>query len=471
MNWELPPGWVEVELGELSSQIDYGYTASAKTADVGPKFIRITDIQDGNVDWSAVPYCECENIARFGVRQNDILFARTGATTGKSYLIDFEPPPSVFASYLIRVRPTSGVSPHYLSLYMKSPSYWSQIASDSKGTAQPGVNASVLAQLTVPLPPLPEQHRIVERIEALLAKGARAKAALDALPPLLDRYRQSLLAAAFRGDLTADWRAANEDSAVYELNGEVNDADLRTASEGIESGLPLIPDSWVWVRLPALGELGRGKSKHRPRNDPQLFGGPYPFLQTGEVAASGGLVTSYTQTYSEFGLRQSKLWPRGTLCITIAANIAETGILNFSACFPDSVVGFFPRKDTILVGLVEFFIRTAKADLERFAPATAQKNINLEVLSNVFVPVPPMAEQHLLLNAIQYGMERMAKLESTIERTTSQHTTLTQSILAKAFRGELVPQDPADEAASVLLERIRAERVQMPKRSRRGKVQ
>jgi type I restriction enzyme S subunit len=111
-----------------------------------------------------------------------------------------------------------------------------------------------------------------------------------------------------------------------------------------------------------------------------LYGGPYPFIQTGDVRAAEGRLTSFSQTYSEAGLAQSRLWPRGTLCITIAANIAETAILDFDACFPDSIVGFTATPEYCNSRFIEFFIRTILADLAAFAPATAQKNINLETL-------------------------------------------------------------------------------------------
>ena len=109
---------------------------------------------------------------------------------------------------------------------------------------------------------------------------------------------------------------------------------------------PECPYGWKLVRLHDLGEVNRGRSRHRPRYAEHLYGGPYPFIQTGDVKASNGRVTAHTQTYSEAGLVQSRLWPAGTMCITIAANIAETGILTFPACFPDSVVGFIaePKK-------------------------------------------------------------------------------------------------------------------------------
>ena len=139
--------------------------------------------------------------------------------------------------------------------------------------------------------------------------------------------------------------------------------------------------------LPELGEFGRGVSKHRPRNDPKLLGGEYPLIQTGDVANAGLYITSYNSTYSELGLKQSKMWDRGTLCITIAANIAKTAILEFDACFPDSVVGFTANERTNNV-FIHYWFSFFQAILESQAPESAQKNINLKILSELKVIVP-----------------------------------------------------------------------------------
>lgn len=144
------------------------------------------------------------------------------------------------------------------------------------------------------------------------------------------------------------------------------------------------------IKLGDLGTLDRGVSKHRPRNAPELLGGPYPLIQTGDVANSGGFITSYTSTYSELGLQQSKIWPAGTLCITIAANIAKTGILTFDACFPDSVVGFTSTPEKTLY--VKFMLDFLQEILEASAPQSAQKNINLNILRNLEIPSPELED-------------------------------------------------------------------------------
>ncbi|MDP2199586.1 MAG: restriction endonuclease subunit S, partial [Sulfurimicrobium sp.] len=203
------------------------------------------------------------------------------------------------------------------------------------------------------------------------------------------------------------------------------------------TALPELPEGWVWSTMPQLGELNRGKSKHRPRDDERLYGGPYPFIQTGDVRKSGGSIRTHSQTYSDFGLQQSRLWPAGTLCITIAANIAETGVLKFAACFPDSVVGFLMEASEITTRYVEYFIRTAREKLERFAPATAQKNINLEVLEAVCVPLPPLSEQHRIVAEVDRRLSILSETEAQVETNLRRAERLRQSILSRAFSGDL----------------------------------
>ena len=147
------------------------------------------------------------------------------------------------------------------------------------------------------------------------------------------------------------------------------------------------------VPLGQLGVLKRGVSKHRPRNDAVLLGGNYPLIQTGDVSNAKDYITEYTSTYSEEGLKQSKMWGKGTLCITIAANIADTAILNFDACFPDSVVGFIPNEKVTTLFIHNWF-KFLQPVLEENAPAVAQKNLNVATLEKTGVIVPPIEMQN-----------------------------------------------------------------------------
>ena len=197
----------------------------------------------------------------------------------------------------------------------------------------------------------------------------------------LKRYKAAVLKAAVEGRLVpTEAVLARREDRSYETGAQLLQRILETRRSQWKgkgkyrepaatdtTDLPALPEGWVWSTMPQLGELNRGKSKHRPRDDPRLYGGPYPFIQTGDVRRSEGSITEHGQTYSELGLQQSRLWPAGTLCITIAANIAETGILKFPACFPDSVVGFAANGGVVTTQYVDYFIRTARDKLDWFA--------------------------------------------------------------------------------------------------------
>jgi len=153
-------------------------------------------------------------------------------------------------------------------------------------------------------------------------------------------------------------------------------------------------------KLEDLGFLGRGKSKHRPRNDPSLYGGKYPFIQTGEVKAAEFYLNSFEETYNEKGLAQSKLWEPGTLLITIAANIAETAILDIKACFPDSILGFIPDKDKADVRYIKYYIDTIKMKMQNISKGTTQDNLSLEKLRSIDFEVPPLESQQKIASIL-----------------------------------------------------------------------
>lgn len=180
--------------------------------------------------------------------------------------------------------------------------------------------------------------------------------------------------------------------------------------------------------LPELGEFGRGVSKHRPRNDPKLLGGKYPLIQTGDVASANLYITSYTTTYSELGLAQSKMWGKGTLCITIAANIAKTAILNFDACFPDSIVGFTANGRTNNI-FIHYWFSFFQEILESQAPESAQKNINLKILSELKVIVPSKEKQ----DAFAAFVTQTDKSKAVIQKALDEAQLLFDSLMQQYF--------------------------------------
>lgn len=150
---------------------------------------------------------------------------------------------------------------------------------------------------------------------------------------------------------------------------------------------------WEQKTLDELGTVGRGRSKHRPRNDPKLFGGKYPFIQTADVKNANFYISNFSSTYNEEGLAQSKLWPAGTLCITIAANIADTGILAIPACFPDSIMGFVANKEIADTRFVKYCFDVLQKECKQISQGTAQDNLSWEKLSTIKFLVPPLQTQ------------------------------------------------------------------------------
>ena len=185
---------------------------------------------------------------------------------------------------------------------------------------------------------------------------------------------------------------------------------------------------WEIETLNKIGTIGRGVSKHRPRNASELFGGIYPFIQTGDVANSGNYIVDYHSTYSEFGLKQSKLWDKGTLCITIAANIAKTSILAFDSCFPDSIVGFIPGERTNNI-FIHYWFSYFQKILESQAPESAQKNINLKILSELKVILPPLSLQ----NEFADFVAQVDKSQLAIQKSLEELETLKKSLMQEYF--------------------------------------
>lgn len=468
----LPQAWAEAILADICQLITDGTHHSPKNRAVGDyKYVTAKNIRPWGLDLSKITYVDAAAHAEIYRRcppvKGDILYIKDGATTGIAVVNPLDEPFSMLSSVALLKPRSELMSGEFLCSFLNSPDTFAQMTGDMTGSAIRRLTLSIIGRQPILVPPLPEQQRIVAKIDSLTGKSKRARDHLDHVPRLVEKYKQAVLAAAFRGDLTREWRREQLRQVAVLPRDAI---EIRKKYVEVREFVPPYdtPSNWQWLCLPQLGDLDRGKSRHRPRNDKRLFGGSHPFIQTGEVRQADRFLTSYSKTYSKFGLAQSRLWPVGTVCITIAANIAETAILGINACFPDSVVGFLPDDDRADASYVEFFIRTAREALEAFAPATAQKNINLDTLATIRVPVAPVAEQIEIVRRIEIAFAWINRLAS--EATSARHLIdrLNQTVLTKAFRGELVPQDPADEPASVLMERIRTEREGAPK-TRRGR--
>ena len=256
-----------------------------------------------------------------------------------------------------------------------------------RGVAQNNINMSILRNLPVPLPPLDEQRKIAAVLDKVSDLIAKRRQQLDKLDELVK-------------------------SRFIEMFGDPT----------------YNPKGYKIKKLSQLGELNRGVSKARPRNSPELLGGPYPLVQTGEVTASELYINTYENTYSEKGLAQSRMWPKGTLCITIAANIAQTAILNIDACFPDSVVGFIPGKEVTQIYMHYWFTFFQKI-LEEQAPQVAQKNINLKILNDLDVMVP----ERTLQEQFEKLVNQTDKSKLAIQKSLEKLEILKKALLQKYF--------------------------------------
>lgn len=343
-----------------------------------------------------------------------------------------------------------GLRPRWLEYFLKQGDFYKSLAPIARGAATKRIQPAALFAVRLPVPSLPVQDKILARMDLCVSEHAKLEEEITHQETLLTKLKQAILQEAIQGKLTADWRAANPDTEPASellhriqtekacLNVGKKIGKEKPLPEIIQKEVPFeIPKGWVWCRMGEAGIFQRGKSKHRPRNDPRLFdGGNIPFVQTGDVARSkhkGFRIDTCSSYYNEVGLSQSRLWPAGTMCITIAANIAETGFLTFPACIPDSVVTFTPVVSGKSPEFLQMFIGLTRTAIEKFAPATAQKNINLQILNELALPLPPLAEQAVIVERVEALMRTCQALEAEIERSRSHAAHLLQAVLKEAF--------------------------------------
>jgi len=364
----------KIRVGD-ACEILNGYAfKSEKYVASGIRVIRIANVQKGYVeDTDPAFYPEDYlGIDKYMLKEGDLLMSLTG-NVGRVAILQKEMLPAALNQRVACLRiKNSGLSKGYLFHFLNSDYFENKCVHASKGVAQKNVSTEWLKEYEIPLYPKEEQTEIENILDKL-----------------------SLI--------------------IIHRKEELNQLDNLIKARFVEMFGDPVSNSYGFVEatLPELGEFGRGVSKHRPRNDPSLLGGIYPLIQTGDVANSELYITSYNSTYSELGLKQSKMWGKGTLCITIAANIAKTAILGIDACFPDSIVGFNANEKTSNI-FIHFWFSFFQEILESQAPESAQKNINLKVLSELKVIVPEKDRQDEFVEFIN---------QVNKSKVVSQHTT------------------------------------------------
>jgi len=249
------------------------------------------------------------------------------------------------------------------------------------------------------------------------------------VPPLAEQERMvRILDEAFEG------------IATVKANAEKNLENARSVFESyLQSVFSGSGAGWEQKRLSDIAmEFGRGKSKHRPRNDPKLYGGPYPFIQTGDISNADHWLTEYVQTYSELGLSQSKLWPKGTICIAIVgATVGETAILDFEACFPDSVIGIVVDSKLADIEYVEFLLQSFKTLLKEKGRGSARDNINLGTFEGQTFPFPNLKIQRKIVTTLNRLRSQTQALDDINRQKCVSLDELKQSLLREAFSGRL----------------------------------
>ncbi len=414
-------GWKISQLGDIAA-ISYGYTAKASVENVGPKFLRITDIQNDMVNWSSVPYCPIDeaDLKKYKLLDQDIVFARTGATTGKSYLV-CDPPESIAASYLIRLRVQDpNVSAKFIYKYFQTYEYWDGISSGISGSAQGGFNASKLAALVVSIPPLPEQKRIVsivdEAFEGIDRAIANTQKNLTNARELFESYLNAIFTQKGNGRV---------EKKLGEIGGKVFTGpfgSLLHKADYIPNGIPIV----------------------NPAN-----------IEDGEI------VPNFNKTVSQdviirlqaYVLSQNDIviGRRGEIGRCAVVREEHAGWLCGSGSF---FIKTFENVDSVF--LTHLF-RSAhyRNQLEALSAGATMQNLSNQALSGLLIAMPPLDEQNRITDKLDDLKTETQRLEAIYRRKLAALNELKQAILQKAFTGELTT-DTANQATKTAKEVIAA---------------
>ena len=487
----LPEGWVETTIGEIAQTIHYGYTESATNEPVGPKFLRITDIQNNSVNWDTVPYCRIKGDEqhKYILKEGDLVFARTGATVGKSFLIRGRIPDAVFASYLIRIVLDKKINANFVYTFFYSQFYWVQIHQGKVGIGQPNVNAKILAQITLPLPPLPEQHRIVAKIEELFTKLDAGKEELLQAKARLKHYRQSVLKSAMEGKLTEDWRKKHggeiepasilldrilkerrekweaEQLAQMRAKGKMPKDDkwknkYKEPQPPDTTKLPELPEGWVWTTVSSIGLVASGQTP-KGINDFDSKG-KIPFYKISDMNKSGNEKFMRATAIALDDVEIEKLGihvrEQGTVIFPKRGGAIATNkkrILSYPSAYDLNIMGVLPY----IVPTDFFYQWLLSINLATLSDGSNVPQLNHKHIDPLPFALPSLSEQQAIVFEVERRLSVADAVEATVDAELKRSDALRQSILKQAFSGQLVPQDPNDEPASVLLERIKEDKM------------
>jgi type I restriction enzyme S subunit len=414
-------------------------------------------LEIGNIDINEKGYSFSDKRSVKGCKNascNDVLISRVRPDRGAIVYVR-EPELQVSSAFSI-LRNKGVLADKYLWYYLAwNKDYLNYLGKNCTGTMYPTTSDDIIVDYEVPVAPLAEQQRIVNKLEKIFDKISSSRKRLARIPYIFKRYHQSILYAAISGQLTADWRKMHDNAAPASCL--IKGTKYKIIEP--ETGLPVLPEKWEWVALGNYANCARGRFSVRPRNDPRYFNGKHPFIQIGDLPSEGGWIEAHTQTLNDKGLSVSKKFSRGTAVIAIVgATIGNTGILAYDMCFTDSMVGIDTGTE-FGNRYVELFLQCKKYEIRNASYSSGgQPNIKLETLNPYPVALPPLEEQKEIVLRVESLLNYAARLEKRYFRAREHLDRLSQSILAKAFHGALVPQDPNEEPANILLERIRLQK-------------
>ena len=436
--FEIPENWCWCRWGELSESIQYGYNAPAKESGQ-IKMVRITDIQNGKVQWGTVPFCEIseEEINTYKLRKNDILFARTGGTVGKSFLVDEEPEDAVYAGYLIRTQYDSEkLNPKYMKMFMESQLYWDQLKNGTIATAQPNCNGQTLSKMILPLPPLVVQNAIVAKLEEVLPLvDAYENAVLqkeELKTTLPDKVKKAILQEAITGQLTETWRtsATIKESGRQLLDRIIEERNAKAlaeweealkknpktkkpvpvvASEIEEEDIPFeVPESWCWCHLGEIcKEIKRGKSPKYVDGSDYLAFAQKCNVKTGGIDLSLALYLD-EKTIGRYSEEDNLI--QGDIVINSTGGGTMGRVGYYETKVPEGIKGVYPDSHVTVIRSIGninqrylyYVLKHNQPVLEDCGTgSTNQTELKPSVLANFVIPLPPLEEQEEIVKKVE----------------------------------------------------------------------
>ena len=417
--FDIPASWQWVRIADISSDILYGVSESAKT-EGSYKLLRITDIQNSGVNWDSVPYTEYDpnKVKQFLLQNGDLLFARTGATVGKSYLVEDVPTNAIYASYLIRIRTVREVLPEYLKLFFESGFYWTQITLGSVGIGQPNVNGTSLGQLILPIPPRSEQIRILSATSRILNTISDISASSHYLLDLISVAKSKILDLAMQGKLIPQDPA---DEPAADMLRRVNPKAKIITDNPQCRNLPL---GWTFCQLRDLCSfLSRGKSPKYSETPNQ-----YPVFAQKCNLKDGDISLSQARFLDETTISK---WPE-KYCLRdgdVLVNSTGTGTVGRTRIFrseylgdypfvvPDSHVSVVRSFDEIESTFIFYSLYCQEGQQyfdENLAGSTNQKELYIDVIGARNIMLPPINEQKRIVAKIEELYSVLDKIEASL---------------------------------------------------------